>query len=271
MITLPGPLVSAAWLHEHHADVLLADVRWNIATGPQPDAYRSAHLPGAIFVDLDADLSSPAGPGGRHPLPEAGDFAATIARLGLDRRPVVAYDTASGAIAARLWWMLDALGLPVAVLDGGLDAWTHDLEDGWVEPSASPPVEQVWPDDRFVSADEVLPAIAAGATVLDARGAERFAGEPNAVDTRPGHIPGSDSRPWQDNLDETGRLRSADELAAELGPEHQSDLITSCGSGVTGCHTLLAARVGGHPGGRLYVGSWSEWSQDPNRPVATDT
>lgn len=271
MITLPGPVVSPEWLNTHRDQVLLADVRWNILVGPQPDEYRHGHLPGAIFVDLDLDLSAPAGSQGRHPLPKSTDFALTVARLGLDSRPVVAYDVASGAIASRLWWMLDVLGISVAVLDGGLDAWTGEVEAGWIEPTASPLVDRPWPADRFVSADSVLPAIDAGATVLDARSAERFAGEPNAVDARPGHIPGSRSRPWQQNLGEDGRFLPPDQLAAVLGSDVQPDLITSCGSGVTGCHTLLAARVAGHSGGRLYTGSWSEWSQDPERPVATAT
>ncbi len=271
MTDLPGPVISATWLARHLDEVVLADVRWNISDGPLPDEYREGHIPTAIFVDLDADLSSPAGPGGRHPLPSAEAFADTRARLGFADRPVVAYDCGGGAIAARLWWMLDSLGVPAAVLDGGLSSWGGALETGWTDPTRVDVEPRPWPNERFVEDDEVLPAIDAGATHMDARSAERFAGTPNPIDTRPGHIPGSTSRPWQDNLDAEGNFRTAADLALELGPATHPDLVTSCGSGVTGCHTLLAARLAGNPGGRLYVGSWSEWSGDPDRPVSVDT
>ena len=270
MTQLPGPVVSAEWLAEHLDDVILADVRWNISVGAQPAEHEAGHVPGAVFVDLDADLSAPAGAQGRHPLPTPEAFAAARSRLGLADRPIVAYDTASGAIAARLWWMLDSIGVDAAVLDGGLAAWAGPHETGPVVPTPTDVAAVKWPDDRFVDVDDVLGAIAAGATHLDARSADRFAGEANPIDTRPGHIPGSFSRPWQDNLGEDGRFRPAEDLEAELGPAAHPDLVTSCGSGVTGCHTLLAARLAGQEGGRLYTGSWSEWSQDAERPVATD-
>ncbi len=270
MTQLPGPLVSADWLASHLDSVILADVRWNISVGPQPDEHAAGHLPGAVFVDLDADLSAPAGAAGRHPLPTPTAFADARGRLGFDGRPVVAYDAANGAIAARLWWMLDSIGLEAAVLDGGLAAWTGPLETGAVVPTPVDVEVVPWPADRFVGVEDVLGAIAAGATHLDARSAERFAGVDNPIDVRPGHIPGSFSRPWQDNLDEDGRFRPGEELEAELGPAVHPDLVASCGSGVTGCHTLLAARLAGHEGGRLYTGSWSEWSRDDARPVATD-
>ena len=153
MTELPGPLVSAGWLAEHLDDVIVADVRWNIAVGPQPDDHAAGHIPGAVFVDLDADLSAPAGDGGRHPLPSSEDFAAARSRLGFDGRPVVAYDAANGAIAARLWWMLDSIGQPVAVLDGGLAAWAGELEVGVVVPTRVPVAAVPWPDDRFVEVD----------------------------------------------------------------------------------------------------------------------
>jgi thiosulfate/3-mercaptopyruvate sulfurtransferase len=270
MTQLPGPLVSADWLAEHLDDVILADVRWNIAAGPQPDEHAAGHLPGAVFVDLDADLSAPAGSEGRHPLPTAEAFAAARGRLGLAGRPIVAYDAANGAIAARLWWLLDSIGVDAAVLDGGLAAWTGPQEVGSVVPKAVEVAVVEWPADRFVDVDDVLDAIAAGATHLDARSFERFAGEANPIDARPGHIPGSFSRPWQDNLDTQGRFRPATELVGELGPDVHPDIVASCGSGVTGCHNLLAARLAGNPSGRLYTGSWSEWSLDEQRPVAAD-
>lgn len=269
-----GPLVAPEWLAEHLEQVVLVDVRWAMGSGPKHDEYLAGHLPGAVFADLDTDLSDPPGERGRHPLPSAEHFARVRSKLGLGSKPVVVYDDQSGAQAARLWWMLDAIGHPVAVLDGGMQAWTGGLEQGPVHAAAEAGPEDVavvpWPADRFVDVAEVLPAIAAGAVVMDARSAERFAGHANPIDSRPGHIPGSVSRPWTDNVDANGQLLSAEQLASEmqqLGIAPGADVVASCGSGVTGCHDLLAARVAGLSGGRLYTGSWSEWSQDPNRPV----
>ncbi len=271
MLKLPGPLVTVDWLADNIDRVRVVDVRWAMDGGPKRSDYLAQHLPGAVFADLDVDLSAPPGSRGRHPLPTAEDFAAARSRLGLATRPVVAYDDHGGSQAARLWWMLDAIGHPVAVLDGGIAAWTGQTSSG--EESVAP--ERVsavaWPADRFIAADQIEAAIAGGATVLDARSADRFAGMANPIDSRPGHIPGSVSRPWTDNIDGEGRLLPADRLAMELsalGVTAESPLIASCGSGVTGCHDLLAARLAGIEGGRLYVGSWSEWSQDPDRPVA---
>jgi thiosulfate/3-mercaptopyruvate sulfurtransferase len=276
MLQLPGPLVSPEWLQANLDDVVVADVRWAMDGGPKVAAYEVGHLPTAVFVDLDADLSAPPGPAGRHPLPTSEHFAVVRSRLGFVDRPVVAYDDQSGAQAARLWWMLDAIGHPAAVLDGGIQAWPGPLEagPGTDNPAAVDRAEAIpWPADRFVDVDEVIPAIANGSVVVDARSADRFAGKANPIDARPGHIPGSTSRPWTDNVDEHGRLhqpqRLRDELSA-LGVVPGADVIASCGSGVTGCHDLLAARVAGVGPGRLYTGSWSEWSNDPERPVETD-
>ena len=273
-MTLFGPTVSAHWLADHldEDDLVVVDSRWSLDGGPGRAAYEDAHIPSAVFADLDTDLSAPASvDAGRHPLPTPEAFANAMGRLGIgDDTRVVVYDDAAGVIAARLWWMLDSIGVDAAVLDGGLAAWAGPHETGPVVPTPTDVAAVKWPDDRFVDVDDVLGAIAAGATHLDARSADRFAGEANPIDTRPGHIPGSFSRPWQDNLGEDGRFRPAEDLEAELGPAAHPDLVTSCGSGVTGCHTLLAARLAGQEGGRLYTGSWSEWSQDAERPVATD-
>lgn len=278
-LTLPGPLVSVDWLASNLDQVVLADVRWAMDRGPKTDDYAAGHLPGAVFVDLDADLSSPPGSQGRHPLPSAAHFADVRARLGLYGAPVVAYDDQSGAQAARLWWMLDAIGHPAAVLDGGMQAWTGPMETGPAAPSASAtdaeagPDVIAWPADRFIDVDDVLDAIGEGGVMIDARSADRFAGHPNPIDSRPGHVPGARSRPWTDNVADNGQLHDPSRLQAELaelGVVAGVDLIASCGSGVTGCHDLLAARVAGFDGGRLYTGSWSEWSNDPDRPVATD-
>ncbi len=265
-----GPLVTAEWLAEHRDEVALVDLRWSMDGGPKLEDYLAGHLPGAVFADLDADLSDPPGERGRHPLPSAEHFARARSKLGLGSKPVVVYDDQSGAQAARLWWMLDAVGHPVAVLDGGMQTWTGELEQGPVDPVVEDVPVVPWPADRFIDVADVLAAIEDGAVVVDARSADRFAGHANPIDSRPGHIPGSVSRPWTDNVGPDGRLLDPARLSQELGQlgvAPGADVVASCGSGVTGCHDLLAARVAGLEGGRLYTGSWSEWSQDPDRPV----
>ena len=279
---LPGPVVSGVWLRDHIDQVAVADVRWSVANGPNRDGFVSEHIPGAVFVDLDHDLSDRPGDRGRHPLPTAGAFEAVLNRLGIAGRPIVCYDDASGATAARMWWMLRAIGRPAAVLDGGIEAWPGTWESG---PSkhhdtslasdsgikANDLIDE-WPASGLITADEVTDAINSGLVLLDARSRERFAGEPNPVDSPAGHIPGARSRPWTDNVGDDGRLLDADELRRqfdELGVDSATGWAASCGSGVTACHNLLAAAVAGLPTGRLYAGSWSEWSRDPERPVAT--
>lgn len=269
----PSPVVSAQWLAANLDAVHLADVRWALGEGPKREEYEAGHLPGAVFVDLDTDLSDPPGERGRHPLPSPERFAEVRGRLGLDDRPVVVYDDQSGAQAGRLWWMLDAIGHEVAVLDGGIQAWPGDLEVGpSVEPAREACEVVEWPADRFVDIDDVLPAIEAGAVLVDARSRDRFVGEPNPIDPRLGHVPGARSRPWTENIGADGRFLPIEELRSQLraaGVVPGADLLASCGSGVTGCHDLLAARLIGIEGGRLYTGSWSEWAGDPDRPVET--
>ena len=270
---LPSPVVSAPWLAEHLDQVRVVDVRWSMDGGPKRSEYEAGHLPGAVFADLDADLSAPPGEHGRHPLPSPDRFAQVRGRLGLQERPVVAYDDQSGAVAGRLWWMLDAIGCAAAVLDGGMQAWTGELETGpGVEPGLDRPTSVPWPAERFVVADELLDAIDDGGILIDARSRERFVGTPNPIDPRPGHVPGARSRPWTDNVGGDGRFLPIEDLRAALGAVGVgpgADVLASCGSGVTGCHDLLASRLIGVEGGRLYVGSWSEWALDDERPVAT--
>ncbi len=271
MIELPGPLVTADWLQAHAGSVVLADVRWSIPTGPKRQDYEAGHIPGAVFVDLDADLSEEPGPRGRHPLPSPEDFATARARLGLVE-PVVAYDDTGGATASRLWWMLDSIGVPAAVLEGGTEAWSGEWESGIVHPTPAAVSTIPWPDARYIDADALLGAIDAGAVALDARSAERFRGEENPIDARYGHVPGARSWPWETSLRADGTFLPAAVLRERFeaaGVQEPDDLVTSCGSGVTGCHVLLAARVAGIEGGRLYAGSWSEWGGDPNRPIET--
>lgn len=304
-IDLPGASVSGSWLSEHLDRVVVADVRWSLQQGPMRDAYDHGHIPGAVFVDLDVDLSDPAGHRGRHPLPPVERFLDRMKRLGLLDRPVVAYDDQSGAVAARLWWMLTTLGYPAAVLDGGLAAWPGPLEvsDDVAAPeptsSANNPagsdqegsghgpapgeastsehgdpsaVDLGWPGAAVVEINDVLGEIATGGTLIDARSADRFAGTADSIDRRPGHVPGSKSRPWSENIGDDGRLRPPDQLRAEfmaLGAG-AGGWMASCGSGVTGCHNLWAAAVAGLEPGRLFPGSWSQWTFDDSRPVEVD-
>lgn len=274
-VTLPGPVVSAAWLAEHQSHVRIIDSRWSIPTGPKHEDYLQAHIPGAVFSNLDTDASAPAGDEGRHPLPTPEDFAAARSRLGI-AGPVVIYDDCHGGVAARLWWLLDCVGVSAAVLEGGLQAWTamgQATAAGDEPPEPVPCAPVPWPTDRFVSMDQVLPAIEAGAVLIDARSAERFRGEDNPIDRIAGHIPGSHSRPWQSNLGENGFL-PADQLRQQLlSTMERTDrtLICSCGSGVTACHNILATRLAGLPTPRLFTGSWSQWTFADGQPIATDT
>jgi len=275
-LTLPGPVVSADWLAAHLDEVALVDVRWAPGGTSPAEAFAAGHLPGAVRVDLDDDLADPpTATGGRHPLPPPAAFAEVMARAGVgDGTPVVVYDDAKGSIAARLWWMLRVLDHPVAVLDGGIDAWRGDLATGSVRPAPAVFTERPWPAERFVDADEVdaLRSQPAVALLLDARAGDRFAGAPNPLDPRPGHIPGARSAPWAGNVDEAGRFLPVEALRtrfADLGAPGVDRIVASCGSGVTACHDLLALELAGFGRTALFVGSWSAWAADPTRPVAT--
>lgn len=263
------------------AGVLVLDCAFDLGDPDQGRAtYLASHLPGARYVDLERDLSGPVtGSNGRHPLPARTAFAATMRRLGLQQgQQVVAYDGSGGIYAARLWWMLRWLGhAPVAVLDGGREAWIDaglPLESGksmiaregdfvMAEPLVGMPV----------TADEVLANIATGdLQVIDARDAARFAGASHPLDTVSGHIPGATNRFFRDNLAADSRLRPADELATgfavALADRPADRAVLQCGSGVSACHNALAMEVAGLKGARLYPGSWSEWTSDPSRPIA---
>ena len=266
------PVVSAAWLADHIGlpDLAVVDVRWYLDGRSGRAAYDNGHIPGAVFVDLDRDLSSPPSPqGGRHPLPSPGAFAAAMGRCGVgDSTRVVAYDDAGGVIAARLWWMLDALGHPASVLDGGIGAWAAgELATGADDPVPAEFSAAPWPTARLIDADGVAALTASCTVILDARSADRYAhGGP--VDPRPGHIPGARSAPATDNLAD-GRFRAPQELGEHyrgLGAADR-DVVAYCGSGVTACADLLALRRAGLPDGRLFAGSWSAWGADPTRPA----
>jgi thiosulfate/3-mercaptopyruvate sulfurtransferase len=269
------PIVDAAWLVANRADVVLADVRWYLDGRSGRAAYESAHLPGARFVDLDSDLSASVkgGRAGRHPLPEPDAFAAAMSRVGVgDETTVVAYDDSGGGTAGRLVWMLRVLGRRAALLDGGLSSIAGERETGptpTVVPAAF--TAQPWPATALATADELVAHIAAGGVALDARPAERFRGENEVVDPRAGHIPGATSAPWTAALDGNGRFRGAADLrdhfrAMGAGPDDA--VVCYCGSGVSACADILAAEAAGLPRPRLFVASWSGWSDDPDRPAA---
>jgi thiosulfate/3-mercaptopyruvate sulfurtransferase len=275
-VHLPHPVVDASWVREHAADVRLVDSRWYLDGRSGRAAYEAGHLPGAVWVDLDRDLSAPASTAtGRHPLPAPEHFAAALGRLGIDEHtPVVVYDDASGSIAARLWWMLHVLDHPVTVLDGGLATWPGPLEHGWHAVEARRCPARPWPATRVADADDIeVLRTRARAVVLDARAATRYADGDPAIDPRPGHIPGARSAPWAENLTPDGRFRPAAALRARytaLGAAEAEVVACSCGSGVTACHDLLALELAGlGDRTRLYPGSWSQWGADPTRPAAT--
>lgn len=268
-----GPLVSADWLVEHLAQVRVVDVRWYLDGRSGRAEYERGHIPGAVWLDIDADLSAPATPqDGRHPLPSAEQFAAALGGAGIaEGTPVVAYDDAGGSIAARLWWLLHVLGEPVAVLDGGLACWAGPLVS---EPAEFPPVERAarpWPPERFVSADQLAAGTDAArdAAVFDARTAARFAAGDPAIDPRPGHIPGAVSAPWAGNLGADGRFAAADQLRRRFAAAAGRRAVAYCGSGITACHDLLAMHLAGFADTALYAGSWSQWGADPSRPAET--
>jgi thiosulfate/3-mercaptopyruvate sulfurtransferase len=242
-------------------------------------SFAREHIPGAVYAHLDRDLSGPRTPwSGRHPLPDPQALASTLGQLGVDAdTQVIAYDESTGAYAARLWWLLRWLGhARVAVLDGGLAAWRAEHRPLSATAAAVAPRSfQGRPDpDSHLSADDVAALLARHACVLvDARATERFEGRIEPLDTKAGHVPGARSHPFSRNLAADGRFLGAPALrerfSALLGSAPPSALISMCGSGVTACHTLLALEIAGLEGARLYPGSWSEWSRDPGRPVAT--
>ncbi|GAA4939760.1 sulfurtransferase [Streptomonospora halophila] len=269
-------VVSPEWAAAHAGEVLFADVRWYLDGRSGRNAYLEGHLPGAVFADVDTDLAAPATEaGGRHPLPDPGDFAASMAALGIgDGTPVVAYDDSGGSTAARLVWLLRVLGSPAAVLDGGIDAWPGPLERGEVEPVRRERTPMPWPADRFAdTADVRAEAGDPRRLLLDARARERYTGAaPAPVDARPGHIPGARSAAWAGNLTEDGRFAPPERLRERfraLGADSAETVTAYCGSGVTACHDLLALEHAGYAGARLYPGSWSAWGADTALPAET--
>lgn len=259
---------------------VIVDCRFQLS---DPEAgrreYDAGHVPGAVFADLERDLSGPitVGVTGRHPLPSPEALAGKLRTWGVcSTSRVIAYDAAQGALAARLWWLLRWLGHDsVAVVDGGYPAW---LAAGG-EPSRRVPAKG--PGDfvarvrseLVVSVDDVLRASnRPNGVLLDARAPERFRGEVEPIDPVPGHIPGAVCASFAANLSD-GRFLSVEALRDRyrrlIGDRNAEDVIVYCGSGVTACHDILAAELAGLGMFRLYAGSYSEWLVDPTRPVAT--
>ncbi|MCA1784229.1 MAG: sulfurtransferase [Intrasporangiaceae bacterium] len=275
-VTAVPPFVSADWLAAATPPPVLVDLRWSLDGSLGRRDYLERHLPGAVYLDLDTVAAGPpTAAGGRHPLPDPAAFAASLGELGIGQDdPVVAYDQGPGVIAARLVWMLRAIGQPAAVLEGGLAGWSGPVEAGQV--TRTPVVRAVcdWPADRLADADLTARVAARpDGVVLDARDAVRFSGEREPIDPRPGHIPGAVNLPVTDNLDAAGRLlvRAAlSERYASTGALEADEVVAYCGSGVAACHGLLVLEeLGVH--GRLFPGSWSAWSADPGREAAIGT
>ena len=263
-------------------DLVLFDCRFDLANVQWGEMeYVAAHLPGAAYLHLDRDLSSPISPGsGRHPLPDPARLAARLGELGVDANSqIIAYDQGNGAHAARLWWLARWIGIRnVAVLDGGIAAWrTGELPLEQALRAPKPRALAVTLDaDAWVSSETVdALRLRPGNLLVDARGAERFAGRSETIDPVAGHVPGARNHPFTGNLGADGKFLPATELRRRfvtlLGSMPTSSLIAMCGSGVTACHNLLALEHAGLTGARLYAGSWSEWIRDPRRPVATGT
>lgn len=260
------PLITVEELASSLDSIHICDIRWDLNDPDKGRAtYEKGHIPGAVFVDLDRDLSAPPGNSGRHPLPDPTDFAAILGELGIGPDShVVAYDDMAGRIAARMWWMLRSIGHEkVQVLDGGYQAWVEAGLD--VDGDTVIPEPTVYPmPDGFtgtVNHDQLE-----GRTVVDARAAERYRGDFEPVDPKAGHIPGAINVPTSENVDENGLFHDATTLADIY--DGLGSPVMSCGSGVTACHDALAMVVAGREMPDVYVGSFSEWSR-LGFPVAT--
>lgn len=261
-----------------HPEWRVFDCRHDLAKPELGEAqYRQAHIPGALFAHLERDLSAPkSGKSGRHPLPDPGAFIAWLGQQGLEPSDqVVCYDAGNGAMAARLWWMLRWVGhKAVAVLDGGLAQWLAETRPVTAE------VPRYAHCSYPVNARRVAAAVDLGEVerhrermfLLDARAPARFRGEQEPIDPVAGHIPGAHNRFSTENLTPRGTFKDKESLRSEflkiLGDRNPSEVVHYCGSGVAACHNLLAMDIAGLHGGRLYAGSWSEWSADPQRPIA---
>jgi thiosulfate/3-mercaptopyruvate sulfurtransferase len=256
---------------------VLLDVRWELGRSDGRERYEAGHLPGAVYVDLETELAaSPSPAEGRHPLPSAAEFQQVARQWGVSRDSrVVVYDAVGGTSAARAWWLLRWFGHPsVHLLDGGLTAWVragYPVETGATQRAPGDVV--VHPGRMPVLDADDAADLPDDGVLLDARAAERFRGEVEPVDPQAGHIPGARSAPTVGNLADDGTFRPAAELAerfAALGVRDDRPVGVYCGSGVTAAHQVAALATLGVDAA-LYPGSWSQWSNDPGRPVAVGT
>jgi thiosulfate/3-mercaptopyruvate sulfurtransferase len=243
------------------------------------EQYLAGHIPGAVYASLSHDMAGPkTGTNGRHPLPSIDDFSATLGRLGITSgTQVVTYDQDSGMYASRLWWMLRYLGHEsVALLDGGFAKWqreTRPTRSGQESRTPATFVPRPRPEMRM-TVDEVVAHLGDSQTLLvDARAPERYEGRVEPIDRVPGHIPGAVNHHYKTNAADDSTFLPPqllrDAFTRLLDGRDPSEAVMYCGSGVTACHNLLAMAHAGLPGARLYAGSWSEWSADPERPVET--
>lgn len=267
---LVEPVELAARLADDPGGPVLADVRWTLNDPSGRAQFEAGHLPGAVWVDLEGELTGPAGPGGRHPLPEPATFAAAVRRLGIDAdSDVVVYDGASSLAAARLWWLLtDAGHQRVRVLDGGFAGWAAaglPVETGKGARSRPGTFDPRPGQRRTADAAEIVAT--PGLTLVDVRAYDRFSGANEPIDPVAGHIPGARNRPSMANLDVQQHFAPAAQIAAAYAG--LSEPVLYCGSGITAAHALLALESAGRTDARIYPGSWSDWIADPRREVAT--
>ena len=275
-------VVSTEQLASHLSEWIIVDCRFDLHDQNWGrEQYLAAHIPGAVYASLNDDLAGPrTGRNGRHPLPSLDTLAATLGRWGIARdTQVVAYDQDSAMYASRLWWLLRYAGhAAVAVLDGSWAAWTREGRPTRSGNETRTPIAFALqpPLAQPVPVDEVAAALRDGDRLLvDARAPERYEGRIEPLDRVPGHIPGAVNHFFKNNATENGTLLPPETLreqfARVLGDTDPAHVIAYCGSGVTACHNLLAMEHAGLHGGRLYPGSWSEWSSDPSRPLETGT
>ncbi len=272
------PLISAAELQQqiNSPDVVIFDTRFSLAdTEYGTRAYAAGHIPGAFYLHLDRNLSSPITPtSGRHPLPSVDQLVELFQSHGVSSKThVVAYDDAAGMFAARCWWLLRWLGhTNVSVLDGGLPAWIRSggAVDNHAPQKAGRGSFVAQPQFKMLmSADEVLSGLNAQQfTLCDARAPERYRGDVEPIDPVAGHVPGAVNLPFSQNLNADGCFKDVAELQRLHTLKENKPLVHMCGSGVTACHNILAAAVAGLPMPALYAGSWSEWIRNPDRPIA---